>query len=47
VVAVMGRREAVVKAQASLGDEVADMDLMQFPLLRTIATPSVTTLHGR
>ena len=32
VVAVMGRREAVVKAQASLGDEVADMDLMQFPL---------------
>ena len=23
------------------------IDLMQFPLLRTIATPSVTTLHGR
>jgi putative transport protein len=32
VVAVMGRREAIVKAQESLGDEVADMDLMQFPL---------------
>ena len=32
VVAVVGRREAVVKARDSFGAEVADMDLMQFPL---------------
>ena len=32
VVAVVGRREAVVKAATSLGEEVADMDLLQFPL---------------
>jgi putative transport protein len=32
VVAVMGRREAVVRARESLGEEVPDMELMQFPL---------------
>ena len=32
VVAVVGRREAVVKAGTTLGEEVADMDLLEFPL---------------
>jgi putative transport protein len=32
VVAVVGRREAVVGAGPSIGEEVADMELLQFPL---------------
>ena len=32
VVAVVGRREVLVKAGPSIGEEVADMDLLQFPL---------------
>ena len=32
VVALLGRREAVMQAQAAVGEEVADMELMQFPL---------------
>ena len=35
VVAVVGRREAVVQAGASIGDEVPDMELLQFPLQTT------------
>ena len=47
VVAVIGRREAVVKAQASLGDEVADMDLMQFPLQTSDIVITNKRLAGR
>ncbi len=32
VVAVVGRRETVVRAEASIGEEVADMELLHFPL---------------
>jgi putative transport protein len=32
VIAIVGRREAVVSAGASLGEETADMELLQFPL---------------
>ena len=32
VVAVVGRREVVLGAQASIGEEVADMELLHFPL---------------
>jgi putative transport protein len=32
VVAVVGRHEAVLKARAVFGEEVADMDLLEFPL---------------
>lgn len=32
VVAVVGRREKVVEVEASLGEEVADMELLHFPL---------------
>jgi putative transport protein len=35
VVAVVGRREVLVKAGASIGEEVPDMDLLQFPLQTT------------
>jgi putative transport protein len=32
VVAVVGRREHVMRAEASIGEEVADMELLHFPL---------------
>jgi len=32
VVAVVGRREALLSASASIGEEVPDLDLLQFPL---------------
>src|SRR6476659_1493164 len=32
VVAVFGRRESVLSAEASIGEEVADMELLHFPL---------------
>jgi putative transport protein len=32
VVAVMGRRECVMRAETSIGEEVADMELLDFPL---------------
>jgi putative transport protein len=46
VVAVMGRREAVLAA-ASLGEEVADMDLMQFPLQTADIVVTNKRLVGR
>ena len=47
VVAVVGRREMVVRAEPTLGDEVADMELLHFPLQTADIVVTNKQLAGR
>ena len=47
VVAVIGRRQAVVGLEASLGEEVADMELLHFPLQTADIVVTKTRVVGK
>jgi putative transport protein len=47
VIAVVGRRENVMRAETSIGEEVADMELLQFPLQTADIVVANKRLVGR
>ena len=47
VIAVVGRREQVLRCEASLGEEVADMELLHFPLQSANIVITNKKLSGR
>src|SRR4051812_21299958 len=47
IVAVVGRREKVLSAESSIGEEVADMELLQFPLQTADIVVTDKRISGR